>query len=74
MLVFLVVGSGGYDLSVTQCELIVFGSTPGGVAASVSAGNLGMSVCMVDRQTHVGGMTTNGIGKSDEFVKGSQGR
>jgi len=46
-------------------EVVVYGATPGGVAAAISAGRQGARVALVAYQRHVGGMMTSGLGKSD---------
>jgi len=46
-------------------DVIVYGATPGGIAAAVSAARLGHSVALLDDHTHIGGMAASGLGKSD---------
>lgn len=46
-------------------DVVVYGGTPGGIAAAVSAARLGRTVTLVEPQNHVGGMTASGLGKSD---------
>jgi len=46
-------------------DVIVLGATPGGIAAAVSAARLGRSVLLVEYHSHLGGMSTSGLGKSD---------
>ena len=46
-------------------DVVVYGGTPGGVAAAVSAARLGRKVVLVAYQDHLGGMMTSGLGKSD---------
>ena len=46
-------------------DVVVFGATPGGIAASLAAGKSGRTVTLVAYQDHVGGMMASGLGKSD---------
>lgn len=47
-------------------DLIVYGGTPGGIAAALAAAaRLGREVTLVEYNNHLGGMTTSGLGKSD---------
>lgn len=46
-------------------DVVVLGGTPGGIAAALAAGRAGRRVALVENHARVGGMTTNGLGKSD---------
>src|SRR6187551_1513348 len=46
-------------------EVVIYGGTPGGIAAAISAARLGHEVTLVEYHQHIGGMTTSGLGKSD---------
>ncbi|MBM3782709.1 MAG: FAD-dependent oxidoreductase [Acidobacteria bacterium] len=46
-------------------EVVVYGGTPGGVAAAVTAARAGRQVALVEPHKHLGGMTVSGLGKSD---------
>lgn len=46
-------------------EVVVYGGTPGGIAAAIAAARLGREVTLVEYHHHLGGMTTSGLGKSD---------
>jgi len=48
-----------------ETDVVVYGGTPGGIAAAVSAARLGRSVILIEPHNHVGGMTASGLGKSD---------
>ncbi|GEP42351.1 FAD-dependent oxidoreductase [Brevifollis gellanilyticus] len=46
-------------------DVVIYGGTPGGIAAAISAARLGHEVTLVEHHQHLGGMTTSGLGKSD---------
>lgn len=46
-------------------DVVVFGGTPGGIAAALAAGRLGRRVLLVEPHAHLGGMAASGLGKSD---------
>src|SRR5262245_38626595 len=46
-------------------DVVVYGGTPGGVAAAISAARAGRTVALIEYHRHLGGMTTSGLGKSD---------
>lgn len=46
-------------------DIVVYGATPGGIAAAISAARMGRTVTLVEPHEHVGGMTASGLGKSD---------
>ena len=48
-----------------EADVVVYGSTPGGLAAAIAAARLGSRVILVEPNLHVGGMATSGLGKSD---------
>ena len=50
--------AGSYDL-------VVYGGTSSGVIAAYTAAREGLSVALVERTAHVGGLTTSGIGNVD---------
>ncbi|MCA9040926.1 MAG: FAD-dependent oxidoreductase [Planctomycetaceae bacterium] len=57
-----------------EADVVVYGATPGGISAAISAARMGNSVALIAYQPHVGGMTTSGLGKSDiekrEMIQG----
>ncbi|MGV3663810.1 MAG: FAD-dependent oxidoreductase [Prosthecobacter sp.] len=52
-------------LSAPAADVVIYGGTPGSIAAAVSAARLGHEVTLVEYHDHLGGMTTSGLGKSD---------
>jgi hypothetical protein len=52
-----------------QFDVVVYEATPGGIAAAISAARLGHTVALVESQSHIGGMSTSGLGKSDVETK-----
>lgn len=48
-----------------DADIVVYGGTPGGLAAAIAAARLGSQVLLIEPNRHIGGMTTSGLGKSD---------
>src|SRR5215472_3902683 len=48
-----------------QFDVVVYEATPGGIGAAISAARLGHTVALVESESHIGGMSTSGLGKSD---------
>lgn len=48
-----------------QTDIVVYGGTPAGIAAAVTAGREGKSVLLVEPYSFVGGMMTNGLCHTD---------
>jgi lysophospholipase L1-like esterase len=48
-----------------QHDVVVYGGTSGGVIAAVQASRSGKSVVLVSPTTHLGGLTTSGLGWTD---------
>jgi hypothetical protein len=46
-------------------DVVVYGGTPGGIMAAIAAARRGCRVLLLDRWEHLGGMSVNGLGKSD---------
>lgn len=49
----------------TTADVIVYGSTPGGVCAAIAAAREGVSVILIEPTDHVGGMSTGGLSHCD---------
>ncbi|HAZ00101.1 MAG TPA: hypothetical protein DCY38_04875, partial [Opitutae bacterium] len=46
--------------SANEYDVVVYGGTPGGITASISAAREGASVILLEQTRHVGGLTTSG--------------
>jgi FAD dependent oxidoreductase len=59
------------DVGVGRADVIVYGATPGGIIAAVEAASYGLKAIIVGgwRETHLGGMMSGGLSKTD-FLDG----
>src|SRR5512133_2233867 len=48
-----------------QADVVVYGATSSGIAAAIQVARMGKSVIVVDPGTHMGGLTTGGLGWTD---------
>ena len=48
-----------------QADVVIYGATPGGIAAAVAAAKGGHSVLLAEPTIRIGGMTTNGLSHPD---------
>ncbi|MFN3165538.1 MAG: FAD-dependent oxidoreductase [Phycisphaeraceae bacterium] len=48
-----------------HADVVVFGGTPGGIAAAVAAAREGKSVVLLEPTGHVGGMSTSGLNRDE---------
>jgi len=62
---FLVLTGRLYGATVTEADICVFGGNSAGIVAAVQAQRLGKTVVLVEPGTHVGGLTTGGLGATD---------
>ena len=51
-------------------DVLVYGATPGGIAAAVRAARDGLRVALVERSGHLGGFLTSGLGVMDTMYDG----
>jgi flavin-dependent dehydrogenase len=51
--------------TVTQYDVVVYGGTSAGIIAAIQAERLGKSVVLIEPSTHLGGLTTGGLGATD---------
>jgi hypothetical protein len=56
--------------SPVQCDLLVYGSTPGAVACAVRAAREGLDVTLVTHAKHLGGLLTSGLSTMDTLYNG----
>ncbi|MGA0900260.1 MAG: FAD-dependent oxidoreductase, partial [Luteolibacter sp.] len=63
--VALVILGGSSLRAQSSADVIVYGSTPGGVCAAIGAAREGASVILLEPTDHVGGMNTGGLSFSD---------
>ncbi|GIF96193.1 FAD-dependent oxidoreductase [Catellatospora citrea] len=54
-------------------DLVIYGATSAGIAAAVTARRLGRSALIVEPGSHVGGLSTGGLGMTDSGVKAAIG-
>lgn len=62
---FLALWTGLFLPAAPSYDVVVYGGTPGGIAAAVSSARLGHTVALVEYHNHLGGMSASGLGKSD---------
>jgi hypothetical protein len=65
--------SASTQADVVESDIVVFGGTSGGVAAAVQAHRMGKTVAIAEWSTHLGGLTTGGLGATDIGNKGAIG-
>ena len=54
----------------TQCDLLVIGATPAGIAAALRAARGGLRVTLTCELAHIGGMLSAGLGVLDSLYGG----
>lgn len=54
-------------------DVVVTGGTPGGVMAGIAAARRGLTVVVLERYNHVGGLPANGLGATDIATRGATG-
>lgn len=54
----------GFD-EVVRTDVLVIGANPCGISASIAAARCGSKVIMTEMRDHLGGMMTNGLGRTD---------
>jgi hypothetical protein len=53
------------SVAATDADVVVYGSTPGGVCAAIAAAREGTSVILLEPTAHVGAMSTGGLSHCD---------
>jgi hypothetical protein len=66
-LVFVSISLTGFSTvnKVVQTDIVIYGATSGGVVAAQAAALQGLQVFLADPSTHVGGMSSGGLGQTD---------
>ena len=64
--------SAGPDTIASRTEVVVFGATPGGVTAAVSAARAGRKVLLLEPSAWVGGMMSGGLSNTDTGQRGPE--
>ena len=54
-------------------DVVIYGATPGGIAAAIQAKRMGRSVVVIEPSTRIGGLTTGGLGCTDIGAKWAYG-
>ncbi len=60
------------SVSLPNSDLLVYGSTPGGIACAVRAAREGVQVMLVTHAEHVGGLLSNGLSTMDALYSGKR--
>jgi len=60
-----VVTVGAAEPNLIETDIVVYGATPGGILAAVTAARAGAEVVLIEPTAHVGGLMTNGLGHTD---------
>ncbi|MEP6673380.1 MAG: FAD-dependent oxidoreductase, partial [Chthoniobacter sp.] len=64
-LIALFLALGCWLHAATECDVIVYGATPGGFCAAIAAAREGASVILLEPTEHIGGVNTGGLCFSD---------
>ncbi|MBC7369337.1 MAG: FAD-dependent oxidoreductase [Undibacterium sp.] len=64
--------SAGRPNLASRYDLVVYGSTPGGIACAVRAAREGLQVLMVTHADHIGGILSSGLSTMDTLYNGSR--
>lgn len=65
LLIFALLTAGSLQAATQRFDLVVYGGTAGGVVTAVSAAREGLHVVLLEPGTHLGGMTTGGLSRTD---------
>jgi len=57
-------------LKQSTADLVVVGGTPGGIMAAIAAARRGLTVIILERNHHIGGLPANGLGATDIATRG----
>ena len=56
-----------------EYDIVIYGATSGGIIAAVAAARKGKTVILVEPSSHLGGLTTGGLGQTDIGIEGTIG-
>ena len=65
LLCLLPILSTGCIGAIKEYDVCVYGGTPGGITAAISAAREGASVVLLEQTRHVGGLTTSGLNRDE---------
>ena len=65
LLCLLTILSTGCIGAIKEYDVCVYGGTPGGITAAISASREGASVVLLEQTRHVGGLTTSGLNRDE---------
>ena len=65
LLCLLPILSAGCIVKIKKHDVCVYGGTPGGITAAISAAREGASVVLLEQTRHVGGLTTSGLNRDE---------
>ena len=65
LLCLLPILSAGCIGKIKEYDVCVYGGTPGGITAAISAAREGASVVLLEQTRHVGGLTTSGLNRDE---------
>lgn len=68
-LLILMAGCISQETEQTTYDLVIYGGTSAGVVAAVQGSRMGASVVLIEPGTHLGGLTTSGLGWTDSGDK-----
>ncbi len=57
----------------SPCDVVIYGATPGGIAAAIQTARMGKRAILIEPSRHVGGLTAGGLGATDIGNKGAIG-
>lgn len=57
----------------SSADLVIVGATPAGIMAAIAGAQKGLSVIILERSSHIGGLPANGLGATDIETRGVAG-
>ncbi len=64
-LILFIIAFASASLRAETFGVVVYGGTPGGIAAAIAAKREGASVALIEPSKHIGGMTAGGLSRTD---------